>query len=112
MKEGKSVEQTCKYGKGPPQGFASSYGQTNTREDKATVFELWMTRRPMARARIAATYEAMEMIADGTWNDEYDCENYVNKPMSNRGPDMVLEAKVARLKEEIIRFAPEMAQVL
>ena len=112
MKEGKSVEQTCKYGKGPPQGFASSYGQTNTREDKATVFELWMTRRPMAQARIAATYEAMEMIADGTWNDEYDCENYVNKPMSNRGPDTVLAAKVARLKEEIIRFAPEMAQVL
>ena len=53
MKEGKSVEQTCKYGKGPSKGFASSYGQTNTREDKATVFELWMTRRPLARARIA-----------------------------------------------------------
>ncbi len=94
------------------QGFASDYGIKNIREDKATVFELWMTRRPLALARISATYEAKEVVADGTFNEEYEVANLRCRPMSARGPDRVLEAKVARLIEEVVRFAPEMADVL
>ena len=94
------------------QGFASDYGATNPREDKATVFELWMTRRPLALARIAAMYEVKEMFVDGTFNEKYKSMNYVTRPISARGPDKVLEAKVTRLIEEVVRFAPEMADVL
>ena len=97
---------------GPPQGFASDYGRSNPREDKATIFELWMLRRQLALARIAGTYEAIESLKDGSWNGEYHVQGYMNCPMSKRGPDMVLEAKVSRLKEEVVRFAPEMAAVL
>ena len=55
---------------GPPQGFASDYGRSNPREDKATIFELWMLRRQLALARIAGTYEAIESLKDGSWNGE------------------------------------------
>ena len=72
-----------------------------------------MLRRQLALARIAGVpNEAIESLKDGSWNGEYHVQGYMNCPMSKRGPDMVLEAKVSRLKEEVVRFAPEMAAVL
>eukprot|EP00949_MAST-11_sp_MAST-11-sp1_P003802 g3802.t1 len=94
------------------QGFASDYGTLNTREDKATVFELWMTRRPLALARMAALYDAKEMVVDGAFCEEYDSLYYVTKSIAARGPDKILARKVARLIEEVIKFVPEMADVL
>ena len=76
----------CDAGRGAcTQGFASDYGLLNTREDKATVFELWMTHRPLAVARMAALYDVKEMVVDGAFCEEYDSLYYVTKSIARAG---------------------------